>query len=71
MTGTYRFQTGLFGLTDMPAEFQKALDCTLIDLKNTHCFLDNTLIVSKGSEDEYKQYVLNFLKRLDIRSQKS
>ena len=24
MTGTYRFQTGFYGLTDMPAEFQKS-----------------------------------------------
>ena len=27
-TGTYRFKTGLYGLTDMPAEFQKTLDYT-------------------------------------------
>ena len=26
MTGTYRFQTGFYGLTDMPAELQKAMD---------------------------------------------
>ena len=29
MTGTYRFKTGFYGLTDMPAEFKKAIDCTL------------------------------------------
>ena len=28
-TGTYRFLTGFYGLADMPAEFQKAMDCTL------------------------------------------
>ena len=28
MTGTYRFKTGFYGLTDMPAEFQKAMDYT-------------------------------------------
>ena len=39
MTGTYRFQGGFYGLTDMPAEFQKAMDYTLIGLKNTYCFL--------------------------------
>ena len=38
MTGTYRFKTGFYGLTDMPAEFQKAMDYTLIGLKNTFCF---------------------------------
>ena len=33
MTGTYRFKTGFYGLTDMPAEFQKAMDYTLIALQ--------------------------------------
>ena len=28
-TGTYRFKTGFYGLTDMPTEFQKAMDRTL------------------------------------------
>ena len=32
MTGTYRFKTGFYGLTDMPAESQKAIDHTLIGL---------------------------------------
>ena len=35
-TGTYRFKTGFYGLTDMPAEFQKAMDYTLIGLQNTY-----------------------------------
>ena len=38
MTATYKFQTGFYGLTDMPAEFQKAMDYTLIGLQNTYCF---------------------------------
>ena len=54
MTGTYRLQTRFYGLTDMPAEFQKAMDYTLIGLKNTFCFLDDILIVSKGSVEEHK-----------------
>ena len=29
MTGTYQFKTGFYGLTDMPSEFQKAMDYTL------------------------------------------
>ena len=33
MTGTYRFQTRFYGLTNMPAEFQKAMNCTFIGLK--------------------------------------
>ena len=65
MTGTYRFQTVFYGLTDMPAEFQKAMDYTLIGLQNTYCFLDDNLIVSKGSLEEHKGYVMKCLKRLD------
>ena len=65
MTGTYRFQTGFYGLTDMPAEFQKAMDYTLIGLENTYCFLNDMLIVSKGSLNEHKSYVMKCLQRLD------
>ena len=65
MTDTYRFQTGFYGLTDMPAEFWNAMDYTLIGLKNTYCFLNDSLIVSKRSEEDHKQHVLNRLKRLD------
>ena len=65
MTGTYRFQTGFYGLTDMPAEFQKAMDYTLIGLENTYCFLDDILIVSKGSLNDHKSYVIRCLQRLD------
>ena len=39
MTSTYRFKTGFYCLTDMPAEFQKAIDCTLTGLNITFCFL--------------------------------
>ena len=65
MTGTYRFKTGFYGLTDMPSEFQKAMDYTLIGLKNTFYFLDDILILSKGSEDDHLQLVLDWLKKLD------
>ena len=68
MTGTYRFQTGFYGLTDMPAEFEKAMDYTLIGLigsQKTYRFLDDILIVSKGSLTEHKSYVKKCLQRLD------
>ena len=45
----------------MLAEFQKAMDRTLNHAKNTFCFLDDILIVSKGHE----RLVLNVLKQLD------
>ena len=65
MTGTYRFKTGFYGLTGMPAECQKAMDYTLIGLKNTFCFLDDIMIVSKGSEEDHFKLVLDYLKKLD------
>ena len=34
-TGTYRFITGFYGLTELPAEFQIAIDNTLMGLKET------------------------------------
>ena len=50
----------------MPAEFEKAMDYTLIGFCfKTYCFLNDVLIVNKASEEELKNYVLNCLKRLD------
>ena len=49
-TGTYRFLTGFYGLANMPAEVQKAMDRTMNYAKNTVCFLDDILIVSKGKK---------------------
>ena len=46
ITGTCRFQSGFYGLKDMPVEFQIAMDYTLIGLKNTYYFIDDILIVS-------------------------
>ena len=65
MTGTYRFKTGFYGITDMPAEFQKAMDYTLIGLRNTFCFLDDILIVSEVSEEDHFRLVVNCLKKLE------
>ena len=30
-TGTYGFKTGFYGLTTMPAELQRAMDCILAE----------------------------------------
>ena len=64
-TGTYRFLTGFYGLADMPAEFQKAMDRTINHAKNTFCFLDDILVVSKGNEIEHGTLVETVLKKLD------
>ena len=64
-TGTYRFLTGFYGLADMPAEFQKAMDRTLNHAENTFCFRDDILIVSKGSEQEHEKLIMNVLEKLE------
>ena len=63
MTGTYRFNTGFYGLTVMPAEFQMKIDCTLDGLTNTFCFLDDILIDSRF--EHHLDLVLKFLIKLD------
>ena len=52
-TVTYRFLTRFYGLTDMYAAFQKVMDYTLVGLQKTHCFLDDIIIVSRGSKEEH------------------
>ena len=49
LTGTYRFNTGFYGLTEMPSEFQKAMDYPLQGIPGTICYLDGILAVSKGT----------------------
>ena len=41
------------------------MDYILIGLKNTYCFLDDILVVSKGSLEKHKRYVMSCLRRLD------
>ena len=64
-TGTYQFLTGLYGLADTPADFQKARDRTLNNSRNTFCFLDDILIVSNGSEMEHEKLKSDVLIKLN------
>ena len=52
-TGTYQFQAGFYGLTDMPADFQKAIDLTLNIEKDTFAFLGDILIISNGPKEQH------------------
>ena len=63
-TGTYRFKTGFYGLTDMPTEFQKAMDRTLDGCLNSLCYLDDVLIVSVGTAEQHNELVEAALLRL-------
>ena len=41
------------------------MDRTLNHAKNTFCFLDDKIIVSKGEKTEHEKLVLDVLKKLD------
>ena len=64
-SGTYRFNSDFYGLTDMPAEFQKAIDKTLYNLSNTFSFLDDIIIVTGGGLRNHKQKLFKCLNRLN------
>ena len=56
-TGTYRFKNGLYGLTSMPAEFQKVIDNLLKQFPQANAFIDDILIESKGTRIEHNALV--------------
>ena len=49
----------------MPAEFQKAIDKTLFNLKKTFSFLDDIIIVTGGGLKNHKKHLFNCLDRLN------
>ena len=63
--GTHSFSTGIYGLTNMPAAFQKVIDYILVGLDITPCFLDDIIVVSSGSKEEHLKLVYKHLKKLD------
>ena len=64
-TGTYQFQTGFYGLTDMPAEFQKAIDLTLSNEKDAFGFLDDILIIFHGTKEQQIDKLRRVLDKLN------
>ena len=64
-TGTYRFLNGFYGLTDMPATFQKTIDKTLEGIDSKFAFLDDILVITKGSITEHEKELNKILKKLD------
>ena len=65
-TGTYRFKNGFYGLTSMPAEFQKVIDNLLKEFPQANAFIDDILIASKGTKIEHIALVEKILKKLDV-----
>ena len=64
-SGTYQFINGFYGLSDMPATFQKTLDKTLENIDNKFNFLDDILIITKGSILDHELDIYKVLSRLD------
>ena len=63
--GTYQFLNGFYGLSDMPATFQKTLDKTLENIDNKFNFLDDILIITKGPPNDHDLNIDRVLSRLD------
>ena len=66
LTGTYRFKNVFYGLTLMPAEFQKVIDNLLKKFPRAKAFIDDILIASKGTRVEHIALVEKILKKLDV-----
>ena len=49
----------------MPAAFQEAMDYPLVGFKDTHCFLDDFIIVSRGSKNDHLKLACQCLKKFD------
>ena len=64
-TGTYRFLNGFYGLTDLPATFQKMMDTTLDGVDSTNAFLDEIIIITKVTIEKHENEIDKALKRLE------
>ena len=61
-TGTCSFVTGFYGLPTMPTEFQRIKNK---NFRRTYTFIDDILIVTKGTETDHWAKVRKVLERLD------
>ena len=62
-TGYYRFLKGFYGLADIPTILQEKIDQTL---ENKHrAWLDDIIIVTKGSKEQHKKELTEVLTWLD------
>ena len=49
----------------MPTEFQKAVDLTLTNCSNTYTYLDDILIVTKGTIETHRKKLQTVLTKID------
>ena len=64
-TGTYRFRTGFYGLTSVPAEFQRVMDSILNEFPQANSFIEDILVTTKGTELEHISLVEKILRKLN------
>ena len=64
-TGTYKFLNWFYGLTDLPATLQKMMDTTLDGINSTNTFLDNIIIITKGTIENHEREIDKTLNRLN------
>ena len=64
-TGKYWFKTGFYGLTTMPADFQRVMKATLFEVPREHAFGDDILVVSRGSKIEHITAIEKTLRKLN------
>ena len=55
----------------MPSEFQRAMDSILSKFPHSHAFIDDILIVTKGSESDHVGIVEKILRKLDWKNMPS
>ena len=63
--GTYRFINRFYGPTDIPAIVQKTIDKTLHDINSNFAYLDDIMIIIRGSLDEDEKEMDKILNRLN------
>ena len=64
-SGTYGIRTGFYGLTSMPAEFQRVMDSILNEFHQANAFIDDILVITKGTEVEHISLVEKILRKLN------
>ena len=58
--GTYRFINGFYGLTAMPVNFQRTIDKTLHDIISKFAYLDDILIITKGTLEDHENKQIKY-----------
>ena len=63
--GPNQFQTGFYGLKDLPAEFQKVIDLRRTNRTITYAYLDDILIITKGPIEKHRETLEKVPRSLD------